>query len=161
MFSANTLINLRSSLLRYCATKSSRNKGSCKNFLLILKLLWAFWPSLDFQSQRGWNTSNQITSPVVCEQAFSRAGNWAEGKTKRPLSPFPFPLLAIFFPLTESLFTGYSSCSIFNKKWLSHIVSIFRSVWFEIGYSYNFIVVFYCAAKRGLSKMVSKFDVIS
>ena len=28
-FSANTFINLRSSLLRYCATKSSRNKGSC------------------------------------------------------------------------------------------------------------------------------------
>ena len=27
VFSANTFINLRSSLLRYCATKSSRNKG--------------------------------------------------------------------------------------------------------------------------------------
>ena len=86
----------------YLATKFSRKNGSCRKFLLILKLLWAFWPSLDFQPQRGWNTSNQITSPAVCEQAFSRAGNWGEGKAKSPLSPFPFPLLAIFFPRTEA-----------------------------------------------------------
>ena len=44
---------------------------------------------------------------------------------------------------------------------VAYSVFIFGSVWFEIGYSYNFIVVFYGAAKRGLSKMVSKFDVIS
>ena len=81
----------------YCATKFSRNEDSCRKFVLILKLLWAFWPSLDFQSQRGWNTSNQITSPVVCEQAFSRVGNWGEGKAKRPLSPFPSLSSRFFF----------------------------------------------------------------
>ena len=163
MFSANTLINLRSSLLDTAQQNPSEtNKGSCRKFLLILKLLWAFWPSLDFQPQRGWNTSNQITSPAVCEQAFSRAaGNWGERKSEKPSFPLSLPSPRDFFSPNRSLFTGYSSCSIFNKKWLSHIVSIFRSVWFEIGYSYNFIVVFYCAAKRGLSKMVSKFDVIS
>jgi len=38
------------------------------------------------------------TEGLVCEQAFSRAGNWGEEKAKRPLSLFPFPLLAIFVP---------------------------------------------------------------
>ena len=47
----------------------------------------------------------EISSPLACEQAFSRAG-W--GKKGKAPPPFPFPFLAIF-PQTESLFTGYKS----------------------------------------------------
>ena len=35
---------------------------------------------------------------IACEQAFGRAGNWEEGKAKRPLSPLSLPYPRYFFP---------------------------------------------------------------
>ena len=44
---------------------------------------------------------------VAREQAFGQAGNWGEGKPKRPLRlPLSLPFPRYVFLQTESLFTG-------------------------------------------------------